>query len=238
MDAWGGPTRPFVFRGMRLMNGLLKSFFCALILSALSSLGAHAQTINAATCNSSDVQNALNSVVTDGTVVKIPSGSCTWSSSVTYNLAHSTVIQGTSTISGTCAPGGSCSATDNLTITFGNGVTFSINTASGKSFRLTGVSLVFSGSTAKYGSVNIGGSSTSVRVDHNHFDDRINGDHTFNVDGINGVFVTIIGIPQLSQTYSLFSRPTMAPTGMRTQFGPSRTGSEAADSSIWKIITW
>ena len=45
-----------------------------------------------------------------------------------------------------------------------------INTASGKSFRLTGITFNFAGSqTTCSGSVRIAGTSKSIRIDHNHF---------------------------------------------------------------------
>jgi len=66
---------------------------------------ASAQTVNAQSCSSADVQTALNSVNADGTTVLLPGCSATWTSAVTYNQAFSTIIQGQSTTSGTCAPG-------------------------------------------------------------------------------------------------------------------------------------
>lgn len=158
-----------------------------LLLTALSR--AEAQTINAASCSSTDVQNALNSITADGTTVNIPAGNCTWTTEVTYNQVYSTTIQGQSTTAGTCAPGGTCSATDNTVITdHVAGVAFQINTASGKSFRLSGITFNPSSGTAAYGAITIGGASTLVRVDHSHFNDTVAGDHTFQVDGIQGVF--------------------------------------------------
>lgn len=55
---------------------------------------ASAQTVNAASCNASDVQAALNKVAADGTVVNIPAGTCTWTTAVTYNQVYSTIIRG------------------------------------------------------------------------------------------------------------------------------------------------
>jgi hypothetical protein len=156
----------------------------------LSAFSAEAQTINAASCSSSAVQTALNSVAADGTTVLIPSCSATsWTSTVTYNQVYSTIIQGQTTVTGTCAPGGTCTATDNTIITDNvSGTALTINTASGKSFRMTGLTFNPSSSTAAYGAIDLQGGSTSVRVDHNHFNDTVGGDHTFNVDAVNGVF--------------------------------------------------
>lgn len=154
------------------------------LLSAV--VGAEAQTINAASCSSSAVQTALNSVAADGTTVVIPSCSATsWTTAVTYNQVYSTTIQGQSTTSGTCAPGGTCTPTDSTNITLSS--RFSVTTAAGKSFRLTGISFTVS-SGPSYGATNFSGASTAVRVDHNHFTDNVGGDHTIQVDGIRGVF--------------------------------------------------
>ena len=78
---------------------------------------ASAQTVNAASCASADVQSALNSVNADGTTVVIPSGTCHWSTPVTYNQVFSTVIQGQTAVAGNCAPpSGTCTATDSTII--------------------------------------------------------------------------------------------------------------------------
>src|ERR1700721_1590071 len=78
---------------------------------------ASAQTVNAASCASADVQSALNSVKADGTTVVIPSGTCHWSTPVTYNQVFSTVIQGQTTVAGNCAPPSApCAATDDTII--------------------------------------------------------------------------------------------------------------------------
>src|SRR5580704_14362812 len=96
----------------RTITGLLFAFFLNLAFGKATS----AQTIVSASCGSPDVQAALNSVTTDGAIVIIPSGTCNWTTTVTYNQAHSTTIIGHSGIAGTCAPGGSCSASDGTII--------------------------------------------------------------------------------------------------------------------------
>lgn len=58
--------------------------FFALFLGALAGTRSEAQTINAASCNTTDVQNAINSAPTGGTV-NIPAGTCTWTSGVTIS---------------------------------------------------------------------------------------------------------------------------------------------------------
>jgi hypothetical protein len=148
----------------------------AILLSLLFARVAQAQTINAASCSSTDVQNALNSVTTDGTTVVIPSGTCTWSSQVTYNQAFSTTIQGAGNPIGSDSLGNPIGYSDQTSIfdLFGNSSqsTFVINTAAGKFFRMTGVSFLFTSSqttSRNNGVIDLGGNSHSVRLDHNHF---------------------------------------------------------------------
>src|SRR5271156_3010348 len=100
------------------MTRMQKLMLLALLTGVFGPI-ASGQTINAASCNASDVQAALNSVTADGTTVNIPAGSCTWTSTVTYNQAFSTVIQGQTVVTFTGTPGTSgysATATDNTKI--------------------------------------------------------------------------------------------------------------------------
>jgi hypothetical protein len=152
----------------------------------------HAQTINAASCSQHDVVVALGSVAADGTTVMIPSCAATvWGATtaftsgsasvsaagtVTYNQVFSTVIQGQTTITGTCAPpSGTCTAVDNTIIEDGvnhggsDPPMLALVTATGKSIRLTGLSIFqYSGNTTVpfTGIVALSGSSHLVRIDH------------------------------------------------------------------------
>jgi hypothetical protein len=165
------------------MSRKMKLLLLALLVYAFSGAGTQAQTINAASCSSTDVQAALNSVAADGTVVNIPAGTCTWTTAVSYNQVYSTTIQGQTVVTGTCAPGGSCTATDNTTISdgltrpsggsscgTGDGPMWQFSTAPGKSLRLTGVSFTYSssGSTC-VGTIRVSGTGKSTRIDHSHF---------------------------------------------------------------------
>lgn len=182
------------------MTRMQKLMLLALLTGVFGPI-ASGQTINAASCNASDVQAALNSVTADGTTVNIPAGSCTWTSTVTYNQAFSTVIQGQTVVTFTGTPGTSgysATATDNTKINTtiadqtGN-PTLVINTAAGKTFRLTGISIIAgsaSGSDAAYaGEIGLSGRSTSVRMDHNHFvaNTENNGEHFIQTGNVNGV---------------------------------------------------
>jgi len=76
------------------MKYLTKLLICGLFLVALSG-AAKAQTINAVTCNASDVQAAINSAPEGGTVT-IPAGTCTWTSGVTIS-GKGIAVQGAGT---------------------------------------------------------------------------------------------------------------------------------------------
>ena len=68
----------------------LKWLLCAFLLTATLGRAAKASTISAASCNTSDVQTAINSA-TAGQTVNIPAGTCTWTAGVT---ATGVIIQG------------------------------------------------------------------------------------------------------------------------------------------------
>jgi hypothetical protein len=63
---------------------LIKWMSFTLLLSALFGATMHAATHAAATCNTSDVQAAINSA-SEGDTVIIPAGTCTWTSGVTIS---------------------------------------------------------------------------------------------------------------------------------------------------------
>jgi len=64
------------------MSKLLKLFFFGLLLSSLQLV--RAQSVTAASCNTSAVQTAINTA-TEGQTVYIPSGTCTWTGGVTIS---------------------------------------------------------------------------------------------------------------------------------------------------------
>jgi hypothetical protein len=64
------------------MTRIIKCVFWGLLLSAVPK--ANAQTVNAASCNTGDVQTAINTA-TEGQTVNIPAGSCTWTSGVSIS---------------------------------------------------------------------------------------------------------------------------------------------------------
>lgn len=144
---------------------------------------ASAQSVNAASCNASDVQAALNSVSANGTTVNIPAGSCAWTQDVSLSTSLSITIEGQSTIATTSGSGNLAGnpatfsdttlITDSRTGTV-NSVLFQITETGGSSqvVRVTGIS--FNGGTVTQynGILAINGGSSAVgqaRIDHNHF---------------------------------------------------------------------
>jgi len=153
------------------MIRIIKWLTLAMLLSAFCGSKTHAQTINAASCASSAVLTALNSVVADGATVVIPAGNCTWSSTVNFVAKFSMTIQGLTTVTGTCAPGGSCTATDTTSILDATGsAALHVTTANGKSLRITGLSFIWSSGAQEYvGMLYVTGNTQALRIDHCHF---------------------------------------------------------------------
>jgi hypothetical protein len=182
--------------------------------SLLFSLALEGQTISAASCNATDVQNALNGVAADGTTVVIPSGNCIWTTSVTYKQLYTTIIQGQTACDG--SPGVATTActdntiiTDNITRSGFDPAALQINTAAGKSFRITGVTFSqmngsMSSPNLTYGGLlRVGGQSQSVRIDHIHFNNIFVVGLT--TDGVFGVIDHV-----LAYSPSEFWRPAMS----------------------------
>jgi len=144
----------------------------AILLFAVPSI-VHAKCAGVTSCSASitsqsAVQAALNSINRDGTVLTLTGSSATWTTTITVNQTHSFTIQGATTCSGD--PPTSC--VDNTNITYGPASDIpilTINTIAGKSLRVTGIT-VRGGTTQSFnGAIKIAGSSTAVRLDHNHW---------------------------------------------------------------------
>lgn len=155
--------------------------FLFLVLAGSATLAARAQTINAASCNQSDVQKAFSSVTASTKTVNIPAGSCAWSSGVTLAVPSGSTgltVQGQTTCTGdgrtgTLACSDSTNIADNLpSVSSGDTPVLAILTQSGVPFRLTGITITGTGASPVQtynGGITISGGSTSIRVDHNHF---------------------------------------------------------------------
>jgi hypothetical protein len=151
--------------------------FCLLV--GISGPAARAQTVNAASCNASDVQRALSSVNQATATVVIPAGTCSWSSALSYTVPSgvtSVTIQGQTTVNCTGTAGTGtyiCAATDNTVITdsYASGqppLKFSVGSTS--SMRITGLTFNGGSGQAKFnGIINVGGTTSNLRVDHCHF---------------------------------------------------------------------
>lgn len=138
---------------------------------------AHAQTINAASCNASDVQSALHAVTSSTTTVNIPAGTCTWTSAVSLTVPAgntSLTIKGATSISGSCGPGGSCAASDGTVIIDNYASTNPLivlkTTSTCTLERVTGLTIQGgTGQVKENGMIQVGGNCHSFRLDHNHF---------------------------------------------------------------------
>src|ERR1700733_9550369 len=86
--------------GSILSTRVVTSLALILLFCALAP-AARAATYTAASCNLSDVQTAFNSEAAspaNGDVIAIPSGTCTWNSTITVAFTVTVTIQGNTTI--------------------------------------------------------------------------------------------------------------------------------------------
>jgi len=99
---------------------------------------AEAQTITAANCSATAVQNAVNAATVDGTTVNIPPGTCTWTTSVAVTTKANLTILGAGSQSIT---GGNDQTVilDNLSSS--GPAALSITLGSGKTLRFSGVTV-------------------------------------------------------------------------------------------------
>ncbi len=134
-------------------------------------VSAEAQTINAASCNASDVQAAFSQVTASTTTVNIPAGTCNWTTQVTL-----TVPSGSSNLSilgaGDLNTQGGGDATIIVDSYASNNPVMTVTPASSSTlFRLAGLTFQGGSGSAKWnGMVQFAGLSQNVRLDHSHFD--------------------------------------------------------------------
>ena len=201
-------------------------FLGLIILCASSS--AFSANYDAASCSLSAVQSAYateQASKADGDIIAIPNcTSTTWSSSWTISPTNTLTFQGNTTVTGSCSPGGSCTPTDSTIIALGNAVQFTVNVASGKTFRLTGMTINPSGSAAQYGSLSFNGNNnlaSVLRIDHCHFNDTVGGDHTIQPDSLTGV-VDHNYFDSTNQANLFFIQPTI-------------DGSDGESNATWTV---
>ncbi len=151
------------------MTRIPKSVLSGLLLSALFSATMHAATRTAATCNSSDVQAAINLAVA-GDTIAIPAGTCTWTAQVSWTAPANVILQGAGSQS-VVGGGDATVITDNLNRSAGDIPALAIITNTSGTFRMTGITFQNSGGNAVtyQGTVVLQGNSQAVRVDHCHF---------------------------------------------------------------------
>jgi hypothetical protein len=168
----------------------------AVVAAVVSCELGQAATYTAASCKQSDVQAAITSEQSapqDGDIIFIPAGTCTWSGStrITATFRNSVTIQGAGAQYSSSE--GSSTAGSDATIIIDNLSTssaMSFNTTAGSSFRFTGIALKENSSSpvSTDGLLDIGGTSSGIRVDHCHFFSSIGGSASLHVGGsVTGV---------------------------------------------------
>lgn len=162
------------------MSGAIKVVVLALLCAFCGTRVLHAQTINAASCGSSDVLKALNSINQATATVIIPAGTCHWGngSAINYtvqSVATNVTIQGQTICSGsgdpklsnlTCEDG--TIIVDDDTSTTGWDGNFLINMSSAGSLRITGLTIE-EGLNESTNNAILVASASPLRIDHNHF---------------------------------------------------------------------
>jgi hypothetical protein len=125
------------------------------VLVLLSSVAAHAGTVNAASCSSSDVQAAINAASSGDTVV-VPSGTCTWTTAVTVS-GKAVTLQGQTVCSGT--PPSSCTDSTIISLSVASGQTFNIICSPTNFVTIQGFTFKYPGGNGSNGALGIGGTS-------------------------------------------------------------------------------
>ena len=199
-SAWKGPFPTIMLKRLSIIL-LLSGFF-----------GARAQVINAASCSSSDVQTAFNSVVNSTTTVNIPAcpSGVAWSSSVSLTVpAGSTMLTVIGAGNQSVIGGGDQTVfIDDVNHGSGDPGTLNITTAGASSFlRLSGFTFAQnSGSTETYnGIMRVSGNSQNFRLDHVHF----------NIGNLGGIDVDIDGWMYGVIDHSLFDSTNVVSNGVR-----------------------
>jgi hypothetical protein len=147
-----------------------KKWLLLLFISLFVPKFAEAQTINAASCNASDVQAAFNAVTSTTTTVTIPAGTCNWTGQVYLNVPSGNTalsVLGAGNLS-TTGGGDATVIVDNDTND--SNYLLQLNTGTSSSFfRLAGLTLEGgSGSVKTNGILAVTGLSHSFRIDHFH----------------------------------------------------------------------
>ena len=118
--------------------------------------------VTAASCTPTAVQAAISTAAT-GDTVRVPPGTCTWSSAISLPVTKDLAVIGATVVSCSGTPI-TCTANDRTTLTCTSGVCFTINV--GAAHRISGFTLLAanSGGIASTGNQNL---SKAFRIDHN-----------------------------------------------------------------------
>jgi len=154
------------------MLKFINFFLLVILFNSVGILDVHAATINAESCSQTDVQRAIDSA-SDGDIVMVPDGECTWTTAVkigkviwtkpvTYK-SKQIIVQGT--------------GIDNTIVTVGdantpNDIAFSITTEEGKPVRISSFTFQGGVGTGEKGSqavIALRGTSKKWRIDHIKF---------------------------------------------------------------------
>ena len=151
-----------------VLNAVLTSLFAA--LSLVASGAAQGAVINAASPSLTDVTAAIHSAA-DGDTVTIPKGTAPWTS--TLKISKGITLMGQTTTDPVHKTANDQTIISVNTGTNGNTPLIVLETALGKSYRLSGITFR-TGQTQivnSNGMLQLSGKSHAVRVDHCHFDD-------------------------------------------------------------------
>jgi len=170
-------------------------------------------TDNAASCEMSDVQVAVN-LAQDGDTIKVPAGTCTWKTTVEMGqYSHATGLNTSKSLNLIGAGADSTTIIDNIVpITAYVTPCLSIYIQSGKFVRVSGFTFDGIGSARGYGAITISGprgtGEVLFRVDHNKFPNMTQ----------KGIGVT--------SAYGLIDSNTFIPLYPNTTNGDSITGDD------------
>lgn len=161
------------------MASTTKGRLLAVVAISLFATALKGATYTAASCNESDVQAAYaaeQASAQDGDIIVIPAGNCTWTSYWSISPANSITFQGAGAESAT-AGGASTTGTDQTILNVSADPYLQITTSANKAYRITGLAFYKNASTqcCSNGALTFSGSSTAVRVDHNHFMSQMTG---------------------------------------------------------------
>lgn len=153
------------------MSKALKLLVIAFAISAFGGVKAFGQTtITANSCNAADVQTAILGATVSGSIVSIPAGNCTWTTSLNLSVPVSVTIAGQTTCSGS---GTAMTCADNTIISdgsSGNAALLALTTGAASTVvRVTGLTFQGNAYTKNNGLLYFGGNSQNIRVDHCHF---------------------------------------------------------------------